>query len=249
MENMTYKKVLYQLVLTVIFIGTMNLNVSGQQMLNETRKLTRCFALNKETDVEVVNKYGMIHVETWNKDSVQFEIEVVANAKNQDDIKSLMNNIDFQFINTNHYIVAKTIFINPTKFLLKDLKNLFGKTNEVNINYKIMVPQHVNIKIENRFGDMFTPELSGNVNINIAYGKLKATRFDGKLSLKLEFGGADVNFIDRGDLIVYFSDLTVNSANYLNTTSSFSDITINQADVLSINSKQDKLSIIEIKEL
>lgn len=223
--------------------------VAQQQQLSETRKISRSFAVTKDTDVEVINKYGMVHVETWDKDSVLFEIETTANAKYKEDISSILNNIDFQFINTNHYVVAKTIFINPTKLLIKDLKNMFGKSNDVSINYTVFVPRKLSLKLENKYGDMYVGALAGNISIKVSYGSLKADVVDGKLSLNVEFGHADVNKVDAANVYLNFSDLRIKKVKQIDLRSNFSDATIDEAGSVTLNSKQDDINITDVKEL
>ena len=214
----------------------------------DTKHLIRSFPVNRETSIEVTNKYGMVTIETWNSDSVKFVISTSATASTAADVATSLANIDFQFVNTEHYIMAKTLFLNPTRIILNDLKSIFSRSNNMNIDYKIYVPKTVNLKVENKFGDIYANALSGNIAITLSYGKLKLYEVNGQLSLDLNYvDNAEIQKMTRGKCTVNFSNLLINQASSLECTSSFSKIDINQVDDIQAQSSQDEFTVTETK--
>lgn len=221
------------------------------QSLSESRHIEKSFPVTKESSVEITNKYGMINVETWNYDSVKFVIDYSATARDRESLDKMIRNIDFQFINTSHYIVAKTLFINPSRMIINDIKSMFSSGSRgPNINYKMYVPKNINLKIENRYGDVFTPYLNGNTSISLSYGNLKAFQFDGILHLNLEYAGSvSIDKVAKADINSTFSNFTINKAGNISLESDFSNIDIGEAESIESASSYDKMNISEVRSM
>ena len=225
-----------------------NVTYTLAQGYSDTRNITRSFAINRETNVEISNKYGNMNIETWNYDSVKVVITASTTAPTLIDLNLAKKNVDFQFINTEHYVSAKTIIINPTQIMISDLKSIFNKGNTMNIEYKIFIPKTLNIKIENRYGDIYANSLAGNITINQAYGKLKLNQVDGQLNLNLDYvDNAEIEKITRGDCDFSFSNVHVKHISSMKLKSRFSKIDIDDIDDLQIISAHDQLSIANLK--
>ena len=149
---MNYKKILITL-LTVIWV-----NPFFAQTFTEERKIVKSFITNASTTIEVTNKYGRIQIIPWDKDSVRFEIDLFIKSDNLSRLQKVKNSIDFEFVNTKYYILAKTNFENQYNGLLSELKQLSkeftsifaGSQYQVKINYLVMIPKYINIKVENK---------------------------------------------------------------------------------------------------
>jgi len=222
--------------------------ISNAQGVTDTKYVTRTFPVNRETNIEVSNKYGMITIETWNSDSVKFMISASATASTNLDVAQSLSNIDFQFINTAHYVMAKTLFLNPTRVIINDLKSIFSKSNSMNIEYKIYVPKTVNLTIENKFGDIYANTLAGSVSVMLSYGKLKMYQVDGQLNLTLNYvDNAEIGKMTRGNCDISYSNLLIKQISSLDLKSNFSKIDINEIDDIQIQSSYDEINITEIK--
>jgi hypothetical protein len=190
----------------------------------------------------------MVTVETWNYDSVKFVIVATASAPTNADLNVSLNNIDFQFINTDHFVLAKTIIINPARVILNDFKSIFNNSNSMNIEYKLYVPKTVNLKIENKYGDIYANSLSGNISITLSYGKLKMNQIDGQLTLNLNYvDNAEIEKATHCKAALSFSNVLLKHVASLEMNSSFSKIDINQVDDIQLQSSNDEISIGEIK--
>ncbi|MFQ3578888.1 MAG: hypothetical protein SNJ71_01950, partial [Bacteroidales bacterium] len=147
---------------SIIFKITVNIALfmllfiqSQAQLLTETRRIERAFRADADVKIELINKYGMMHVEASPNDSVKVLIEIVATATETRDLTSIMENIDVQFVTTSKFLTINTIFLNPSKIILKDLKSILGRTNAVRIDYTVYVPKNNYLNIENKYGDIY----------------------------------------------------------------------------------------------
>ena len=75
--TMNFKRIIY----SVLFIWPCLSLSTGQEFTNQ---VVRAYKISNETSVDVFNKYGKIHVISWEQDSVKFiiDIKIKNNAHN-----------------------------------------------------------------------------------------------------------------------------------------------------------------------
>ena len=232
---MIYRTVLCLWLVLFLYPG----GVTGQVYSD---KKVRNFKVNEKTTVEVSNKYGKIHVVTWDRDSVRFEVDLRINASNYQKMEKLRDNINFEFTGTKNFVVAKTVLTSPGN-IISDFVDAFIPTNQVAINYMVYVPKNISLKIENKFGDIYMDDFNGNLEIILSNGDLKANRLSGSPSVFLSSGNGTINSIDNGKVQVAYSDLQIKEAGKVYLESKSSRITVNSAVNLDIDSKRDKFDI------
>jgi hypothetical protein len=67
------------------------------QSYSEKRTYQKAFRVNKEMTLEITNKYGTIHLTTWNKDSVSIRAEIEAFASNESKLGKMFDGINISF--------------------------------------------------------------------------------------------------------------------------------------------------------
>lgn len=238
---MNYKRVLFIWLVMVVF--------SGELMSQAyTDHIVKSFKMTQKSSVEVSNKYGKVHVQTWDKDSVRFIVDVRLQTTNTQKLHKLKNQINFDFTSTNYYIVAKTEF-NKTGGVFSDMVESLVPSNTVTINFMVFLPKSATLNIENKFGDVYIDDFYGNLDVNLSNGNLKGNYLKGNTSIDLVSGGATVYKIDKGSIKVGSSDFEIREAGNLNIESRSSRIEIRKAEKVRITSKYDKYFIDEIKEI
>ena len=237
----TIKHVLLSFSIVVISFS----QVSGQ--VTESRKLTKGFKIDNSTIVDIGNKYGDINIENWDNDSVKVEIYVQVTEKSRDKLRKKMSEISFELTQSGHYIVINTL-IGDTKNILFSEFNKLKETvglgdSEVEINMKLKVPDNLDLRITNKFGNVYIDNYTGDVTLEMSNGKLKANDLTGYVNMKISFGDAIINSIDSGSLEVYYGKLILTSGGKIRVTSKTSDITITEINQLTVNSSRDTYRI------
>lgn len=246
-SNMNYKKIIPA---CALFFAALFLQA---QEYSDNIKLSKSFRVNKSSTVEVYNKYGKLHVITWARDSVKFDVDASIKSSSNEKVKKLRDKISFDFTGTEYYITAKTIFSNQYSGFFKDLvdfaEGILTSDNYVEINYKVYVPEYVNIKLNNKFGDIYIESLTGDININLSNGDLKANDFKGNSTLRISMGDADIKTINNGKVYVNYSELNIDNVEQLNLDSRLSRINIDKANIIKILSKKDKVYITKLNQI
>jgi len=235
---MNYKRLLFLWLVIVMFSG----GVWGQEY---SRSFVKEYKVSGKSTVEVYNKYGKVHVVTWNKDSVRFEVELRVSATDQKKLDKLKSNIDFDFVSTNYYVIARTEFT-KSGGIFSDMVETIIPSNNVSIDYVVYLPSNTNLKLENKFGDIYVDDFNGNLDLFLSNGALKANKLVGNINIQLNSADAMVNEVKSGVINLRYSDIEIRHANKLDFDTKFSKVNVDNAKQLKINSRRDSYQIREV---
>lgn len=236
----------------VLFFLFFSLNVYPQSA-EYNRQVKKIFPISNAATVDITNKYGMVQVMTWDKDSVSFTIDIHIEAKDKKRLEELKKDIDFDFNSGQYFLMARTIIGDGKGNFIRDIVDIastyFTTSTKVTIDYTVIIPDYSPIKIENKFGDVYIDDLNGNLNLDLSYGELKANRLNGKTEIKLSSGDADIHDIRDGQVTVSYSDIRIRTTDKLFIESRSSNVTVDKAFDLRIDSRRDKVFLGEIVAL
>lgn len=240
-------KIIFRYISFIILFVIIAAKLNGQ-ISSDRKKVVHAYKVETTTNLEVQNKYGKVQIITHDKDSAIFVINVEAKASNPAELEKLMHNIDFDFTQTSYFIGAKTIIGSGRQGILSDLKilaeNFVSDENQIKIDYTIYLPNYLNIRVENKYGDVYVDNLKGDFRLNLSNGNFKANCLTGINDLDLKFcNNIDINKINIGRITMSYSQLHIKEATNLNLTTKSSGIVIDNVSILKIQSKSDKYFI------
>lgn len=239
-------------ILTYCIISFLVAPILAQQP-EYTRHIVKVFPAGKSHIVEVNNKYGRVQVIPWSKDSVKIDIDLRIRAKDKRKLNKMKDDMDFEFVSTSSFIRAETKIGNNNSDIFRDLVDIagsyFSSANSVAVNYTISLPDYLTIKIENKFGDVYFDHHTGNINLQLSYGDLKAGRLNGNNAIRITSGDGDINYLHKGTVYVSYGNLHIKEAREISTETRSSNITVERAENMKIDSRRDKLFISEAKSL
>ena len=233
-----------------IFLGVLwTITAIGSTEVEKTKQIKKVFAADKHSSVELVNKYGSIHINTWEKDSVAIEVSIKTMAKTEEEAKELIDMARIELIGKLGFISAKTYWGENSGLIKKsamDIKRYVTGEQKITIDYTVYMPKTNKLSIENTFGDVYMPSLEGDVRLDLSHGDLKAKAFKTVKSFKLEYGKAYIDSLEEGNFEILFGDLILEKINELYLNSKVSEIEIGSVETLHLDSKSDKFFIGEI---
>jgi hypothetical protein len=238
---MNYRKII------ILLLTTSLLSSLAAQSVTEKRTFIRSMTVNKDTYLEVSNKYGTIHITSWNKDSASIRAEIEAFAPNQAKLKKMFDEININFTVTNYLVRAQSDFKQSISMLFESFKGMTDKLipydSRVQINYYITIPEYLNLKIENRYGDVYMENITGNFEISLSNGSFKANSIARSSKINLTFCDATINSITTADINASFSEMNIGESVNLDITGISSRFEMRHADKLQIESRRDKFFI------
>ncbi|MFO7613935.1 MAG: hypothetical protein R6W71_04770, partial [Bacteroidales bacterium] len=225
---------------------------ANAQTYERSRSLRKAFRAGPNVEVQIINKYGDIHIVPWSKDSVVFEIDLTVISNKQARVDKIFDYIDFSFKSTAYYVIAQTVFKGQSNFWteMTDIAGMiFSTGTTTRIDYTIYYPAINDLKIDNKFGNIYTTEHPGKVDITLSNGDMKAHAFLGPARLKLDFGIANVDQVTNANISLGYAELIIENAGELNLETRSSKININSSGKIHMNSRRDRYSIRESDEI
>ncbi len=217
-----------------------------------TKNITRSFSVESGDDVEVINKYGKIIINTWDKDSAKFSVDIVATGKTDDIVEKLMDKVKIDFSYAVGFLTVETDMDKKKGALssvlnsIEDYSKSFTSRNKVTIDYTIYVPDGVNLTLDNKFGNVFINDFSGKLDLTLSHGDLRTRSLEGQSEVSLSFGNGTIKNMKDGTVKLKGSELAVNNAQRLSVQSSSSEMTLGDIKSLKLNSRNDKIRIQEV---
>lgn len=239
---------------TLIFIMLLT-SVSGiiAQPVSETRTVEKSFAVDGDMTLSITNKYGKVHIARSENDSVYISIEMIAKANSPSKLRRLTEGVSFELSSTNFFIIAESKISKGPASLFESIRritnNLISAESELEINYYVRVPEVLDVKLDNRYGDIYLESLSCDFNIHHSNGSIKTEELTGDCHFNLSFSDATISSLYKASIDASYSDIDISYADDLNITSTSSEFQIETAINIRCNSKRDKFYINGISSL
>jgi hypothetical protein len=214
---------------------------------SEVRNFIKSIPVDKETSLEVYNKYGTIQITEWKKDSVLIRAEIKAVATSNDKLSKMFEGISVNITDSKYLVRAETSFTQNINMLFEKFKGMTSKIisydSRVEINYYISIPSYINLKIENKYGDVYMEDNNGDFSLSLSNGSFKANSLGKNSTLNLTFCDANINSISSGKIDASFSEISINEVDNLSINSISSKYEIKKAGIVNIESRRDKFFI------
>lgn len=196
------------------------------------------YAVNKSTVLIMVNKYGDVDIQDWDKEKLSIDVVVKVNNKKKEKAERIFEKIDIQFFQNGNEISAVT--------------KINGNINEdFSINYTVKMPKYVSVDLKNKFGSIFISELTGNVKIDLKYGNLKIKKLlnekeENYSNISLSFSDCKIDVCKNANLNIKYSNFSVEKSGILNVGSKFSKFKIEKANIVISETKHDTYKLEEV---
>jgi hypothetical protein len=238
----------------IIIYLILSLSISSSaQSETETRNFIKSVPVGKESSLEITNKYGTIQVTSWNKDSAYIRAEVKGIATNQAKLKKMFDGISVTITETNYLIRAQTDFSQNIGMFFENFKGMTGNIitygSRIEINYFISIPEYLNLKIENKYGDVYMENTTGNLSLTVSNGSFRANSLGKASNLTLAFCNAKINSIESGEIDATFSEISISKTGYLKLNSTSSRYDVKDSKKILLESRRDKIFIDDIGTL
>ncbi len=239
MKKLVFKQYLPFLLVVIFSAGS----VLARAESEKRRSINKSYQVSGSTMIKLSNSFGKMHVETWDKNEVKIDIEIIARASNDDRAQNLLDKIDVQIDDDNPS--------SSLSFVTSIGNNKSGRNTSFEINYDVSIPKTNSLDLKNSFGDAYLGDMTGDVDLNVQYGNLKAGKLTGDCDVKLSFGSgfSEIDEIEKGDLKVSYSKLGVEEMGDMDVHSSFSTFEIEKVRSMDLIAKYGEVEIEEIDVL
>jgi hypothetical protein len=220
--------------------------VNGQSF-TEKREFQKTVKVNRESSFELNNKYGTVQITTWEKDSIHIRAELEAYSSSLERLRKMFQGVDVRITEVSYLVKAETQFMQNINALFESFKGMTDKLipyeSKIQINYYVSAPDYLNIKIINKYGDVYMESHKGRFSANISNGSFKADNLNEVSSLDLIFCDATINTMKTGRLNANFSEILIGESEEISVNSVSSKFDLRKTGSLDAESRRDKFYI------
>jgi hypothetical protein len=232
-----------------LFIAAM-LSVSLSAQNNNDCYFKKGFPASDGISLMLSNKYGDINIMTVKEDSVIVCATITIDHADKEMILKSYKLISIRIGRIKDTISLSTTF--DKKFFTPSYSK--GRKN-FSVDYLIKVPEYIDIKVINEFGNVSVEELSGSVNIRLSQGILtmkKLTR--GNIRplnrINTDHGKISIDELNWADMTIQnCPSVSIGKGKAIMINSGFSKIKIDEISSLVSDSKSDIYNIGTIKNM
>ena len=179
--------------------------------------------------LEVTNKYGKVHLNTWDKTYISVSITITAHGKTEQDAQRRMNEVNIEERRRGGHIQLLT----ETSIGGGEMVKLGPKG--VSVSYEINMPTTNPVRIANKFGNVYIEDRRGNVGLDLSNGNLIAGKLTGDDNrLKVSFGNTDLDYIQTGKIDFSYGRIVIGEAGVLALKTDGADIEIEEVERLQL---------------
>ena len=233
----------------VLLFFALTLNTVRAQTNELTKEYHEEFNVTDNTKLILINKYGDVDIKDWEQNKILIDILVTVDHSNKATAEKMLEYINVEFQQSGDEITAKTV-----------LDDKFSKLNwsadrkgkRFSIDYTVNLPKDLSLDLQNKYGNIFISELTGEALIQLKYGNLKANKIlrgDVKPLSKvvLSYGKATIEEANWLNLDVKYCDkLEIGKSKALVVMSRYSKVFVDEASSVVADSKYDAYNLGEV---
>ena len=161
---------IYKLSFILLLIPSIVLGATNPVKKHEkTKKISKTFKVKKDATLTIKNKYGNVDVTTWDKNTIQIDINIIVKGNNLSKVEDRINDVEIEFSSDKENVKAVTRFGEKRNSWWS-----WGNNNKINyqIHYTVKMPITNNANLNNDYGYITLDKLEGEATINCDYGKI-----------------------------------------------------------------------------
>ena len=168
--------------LLIILLGAAGVPSDEEEGRREfTKTIKKEFDISPDGTVEVLTKYGKVEVNTWDRNRVKVEVQMVVRTLNETSAQEVFERINVDFTNSPNYVKAATNISTN-----KDWWAGWGDNKtDYTINYEIHMPASIHLELDTKHCDVLVGELEESATVEMKYGNFEFAGLDEETDLIL----------------------------------------------------------------
>lgn len=243
MKMMTHTKFrlfeFWALILVLALVGE-----EALALVEEEKRIEKTYTVSENTQIEIANKFGTVHIDTWDKNQVSLEVVILVDNRSESAAQQLLDDISVDIDDEN-----------PTRYLGFRTQIRRGNVSDnggerFEINYNLSIPRRNNLTIDNKHGDIYLGSIDGEVTIYLAHGRIKTEELNGKSRIDLAFSGGGMKSLIKGQLkLQHTSRLEIDHIGNVELDIQHTQMSIEEAELLDIVGQHSHIEIGRVHSL
>lgn len=227
---------------SVLLLVLLNTMVFANDHSTEKKKIiNKNYKANSNEKLNIENQFGKVTVETWDRSEIDVEITITVNSKSESKSLEILDDIKI-----NENTAGASVYL---KTVLPSSKYNTGKQS-MTIDYLVKMPVNSPLNIQNKFGSVYLGDFKSNLQLNVSYGSIKINKLIGdNKRVQVNFGSADINYIDDIDLESKYSKLNIEKIIRGEIRNQFGKTYINEAGDIRVTQKYGDLDLRKVNTI
>ncbi|MBW4888639.1 DUF4097 domain-containing protein [Mucilaginibacter sp. HMF5004] len=197
--------------------------IKSGEIKEVTKTYTKSYNIDKDDVLSIDNKYGKVVVNTWNKNEFKVEVQIKADANEQDEAQKILDGVSINDSKDGSDVSFKTTFKDNNSSWSIFSSNGKYTIHKVEINYTVYMPSKNPLTITNRYGGTVIPNFDGKLSINSSYGSFTAKNLTNPSSeISSRYGSAAIESLKGSALKVAYGSLNLGACDNINAELSYS---------------------------
>ncbi|RYU84323.1 hypothetical protein [Hymenobacter persicinus] len=215
-------------------------------LVERSRKLSRTYpAAGRSYAVDT--RYGRVQINTWTRNEIRTDVEVLSRADSEDKAQQLLDMIRVQ--STDHDAETGGIAFRTQFGAMPKACGSHAKLYEV--NYTVWLPKNTVLRVYNAFGEIsIASDLTGSTELAVEYGTLRTGRLEGPQNLlRVGNGQAAISYARRASIDASYSKLRLDEGQLVTLRNNYSDIDMGTVQDLTVHSKYGDVALGTVRSL
>lgn len=219
------------IIIAVLFFLSLT-TFAGKKGGEYSKRIFKEYSVNEDVNFSIKNKYGKVHITTWNENKITIEVNISLSESSQERANKKLDRINVSFSDSPQLISAVTKIESKGKF-----KNL-------DIDYTIKMPVGAELNLENQFGDVYINEIKGETDIYVAYGTLDLGFLRDKHNkIVVKYGKIWLKEAKYLDCKLRYTEGKIKKVQWLKMDSQYSEYKIDGVGLMELTSAYDEVEV------
>jgi hypothetical protein len=197
------------------------------ELQEKIKTYSKSYSVDGNDKLSIINKYGRVNVNTWNKNEVKVDVQIKADATDNETAQKLIDAITISDSKDGNEVAFKTNFASSSNGSMWNLFNNMNDHHKVEVNYTVYMPSTMALQMSNRYGAVVLPNLSGKVILDNAYGSLTARSLSNAYNeLNLRYYEVNVEELTGAELNLSYGSLKLGTVGKLDANVNYAPVDI-----------------------
>lgn len=207
-----------------------------QGKFSKQKTITKAWTVNPDALVDIENSFGNIYIAKSEDNQVQIEVVIKVSGDSEKWVTEKLENIDIETKAFKHLVSARTVFGGSSR-------KSSGR-NSIQVNYTVRIPNAAGVHLYNKYGNIYTPDLSGIADFRLQYGKISTGKLSGSSSFDLQYvDEAEIARTTVCQLEAQYSKVRMQGFTTLKVRSDYSDLDTGNGNTLNYDGNYGKLIV------
>lgn len=196
-------KKLYVLITGLLLTLSISAWAISDPHVEKRKSYSKSYTVGSNEKISLENSFGEMKLNTWDKNEVKVDVTIISKASTDEKAQEILDKIRIEDGKNGDGVYFKTKMESVNTNNNKNGKNY--KDEGMEINYVVYLPANNPLDASNSFGALIMGDFAGAASLQSKFGSLTAGKLSNVKQVHVEFGKADISWINNGKVTVKFS--------------------------------------------